>query len=186
MRYFIALEIPPESIQEIAQVQQKLKAIFPQLRLTDPQKLHLTIAFIGEQPDDFKQPLTGVLEKAAIEVSPFSVTPAYVDGFPNLHHAHIFWLGIKGDIDKLMILRERVKDGLINLGLESDERRYVPHIAIGKIDNLNLDQNKEEQLEKVITSELSPIQITAIKLFESILQHGFHQHNTLAEIPLEI
>lgn len=184
MRYFIALEIPEESVQEIAQVQQGLKQIFPQVRLTDPQKLHLTIAFIGEQPDDLKPSLIEVLEKAVTEIPPFSVTPAFIDGFPNLHHAHIFWLGIKGDIDKLMVLRERVKDGLINLGLESDDRRYVPHIAIGKTDNFQLDQEKEERLEKIISSELSPIQITSIKLIESIPQHGFHQHNTLAQVSL--
>src|SRR4051812_10209356 len=107
MRFFIALEIPDSSQAQIKLVQQELKQIIPSVRLTDPQKLHLTIAFVGEQPDDKKEELVDLLKKSAQNISPFSVTPAYIDGFPNLHHAHTFWVGVNGDIDKLMLIRER-------------------------------------------------------------------------------
>lgn len=185
MRFFIALEIPKECRQQLETVQQNLEQIIPGVRLTDNSKLHLTIAFIGERPDGLRDSLIKIIKDAVLEIPPFEITPAYIDGFPNLHHAHTFWVGVKGDIDKLMVIRERIKDGLISLGLDTEDRRYVPHIAIAKINNnFSLHKYQEAKLQEIMLNTFDPIQITAIKLFESIPEEGFHTHNTLAEIPL--
>src|SRR4051812_32128136 len=101
MRFFIALEIPEESKEELHLVQQKVTNLLPQARLTDNSKLHLTIAFIGEQPNEIRDQLLTVMHEAISEIPPFQITPAYLDGFPSLHHFRILWVGIKGDIDKL-------------------------------------------------------------------------------------
>lgn len=185
MRFFVALEIPPESRRDLEEVQEELKQLFPQIRLTDNDKLHLTIAFVGDQPDDLKKPLVNALKKAAADQASFEVTPAYIDGFPHLHTARTLWVGVKGDIDKLFVIRERVKDELVSLGLDVDERRYVPHIAVGKIHGMNLTPAQEEVLEKMMNKTFQPIRITSLKLFESVPEEGFHKHNTLAEIPLQ-
>lgn len=184
MRFFIALEIPEESKKEIETVQKKLAQLIPDIRLTNIEKIHLTIAFIGDQPEEIKEKLMEVMKNSAWGIKSFEITPAYLDGFPNLHQAHTFWVGIKGDIDKLFVLRERIKDGLEKLGLDPDEKRYLPHIAVGKINNFNLLPFQEAQLEKIMSQEFAPIKISCIKLFESIPEEGFHTHNTLAQIPL--
>lgn len=186
MRFFIALEIPESSRQELEVAQKDLKQVIPQARITNNGKLHLTIAFVGEQSDKMIGDLKEVLEKAAYEITPFQITPAYIDSFPNLHHPHTFWIGVKGDIDKLMVIRERVKDGLMDIGLDVDERRYTPHIAIAKINNnFDLSPDQEQQLQEIMSQAFSPIHINSLKLFESIPENGFHRHHTLAEIPLQ-
>ncbi|MFH0937337.1 MAG: RNA 2',3'-cyclic phosphodiesterase [Candidatus Daviesbacteria bacterium] len=184
MRFFIALEIPEESKKQLEIVQEKLRQLIPGIRLTNNEKLHLTLAFVGEQPEEMRDKLVEVIKNAVWELKAFEVAPAYIDGFPDLHHANTFWIGVKGDIDKLFIIRERVKDGLIKLGLEVDERRYVPHIAIAKVGNFELSPFQEAQFEKIMSEEYKPIKINCLKLFESIPEEGFHRHNTLAEIPL--
>jgi RNA 2',3'-cyclic 3'-phosphodiesterase len=184
MRFFIALEIPePDKIQ-LANVQKKLQALIPGIRLTNPENLHLTIAFVGEQPDDLKDHLIEIIQKAAVDIPPFIVIPAYIDGFPHLHTARVLWVGVKADVDKLYELRHHIKDGLSDLNLPVDERRFVPHIAIGKMTNFNLTPEIEKELEKIMSQEFSPITITSVKLFESIPNKGFHSHNTLAQISL--
>lgn len=185
MRFFIALEIPEDCREQLEVVQSKLEKIIPGVRLTNNDKLHLTIAFVGEQPDKLQGDLTRIIQEAVQNISPFTITPAYIDGFPNLHHAQVFWAGVKGDTDKLMVLRERIKDGLISLGLEPDERRYTPHISIAKINNsFSLQKDQEKKLQELMLDNFEPIQINSIKLFESIPEEGFHTHNTLAKIPL--
>lgn len=184
MRFFIALEIPEQSKKQILSIQEELKTLIPNIRLTDENKLHLTIAFVGEQDENLKNDLIKILTQSTKSISSFAVTPAYIDGFPNLHHARILWLGIKGDIDKLHIIRERIKDGLSDLKLETDERRYIPHIAIGKINQLKLSKTLEEKIQAMMLTSFNPIIVTSIKLFESIPNEGFHHHNTLAEITL--
>lgn len=185
IRFFIALEIPDNSKNELENVQQKLKQIIPEVRLTDPEKVHLTLAFVGEQNDSMKDNLIEVIKNAVLGISLFEVTPAYIDGFPSLHYPQVFWVGVKGDIDKLFIIREKIKDGLVKLKLTIDERRFIPHIAIAKTKkDFKLNPIQEESLQKIISVDFSPIQISSIKLFESIPEHGFHTHNTLAEIQL--
>jgi RNA 2',3'-cyclic 3'-phosphodiesterase len=184
MRFFISLEIPENSREQLAEVQNKLIQIIPSLKPTDPDKLHLTIAFVGEQPDQLKEPLIEVLNKSVDGIHPFTVTPAYIDGFPNLHHAHVVWVGVKGDIDKLFMVRERIKDGLISLKMDADERRFIPHIALGKTSSFDLIPEQELEIEKLEQLQFNPIQVTSIKLFESVPDHGLHSHNTLAEIKL--
>lgn len=184
MRFFIALEIPENSKQELADVQNKIKRILPEMHLIDPDKLHLTIAFVGEESDHLREPLVEVITKGVEGIKPFSVAPAYIDGFPSLHHARVLWIGVKGDIDKLFIIRERIKDGLTALHLDTDVRRFIPHIALGKMHNFSLSASQEFELEKIESAQFDLINVDSIKLFESIPNHGFHSHNTLAEIKL--
>lgn len=185
MRFFIALEIPSQNISQFQAIQAKLHTLIPQARITNLDKIHLTLAFIGEQPDKLKGKLVTIIQKAVEGISSFEVTPAYIDGFPNIHHPQVLWVGVKGDIDKVLLIRERIKDGLKELSVAVDERRFIPHITIAKMNNhLNINANLEEDLEKIMTENLTPIKISSIKLFESVPEGGFHKHNTLAEIQL--
>lgn len=185
MRFFIALEIPSENLAQFQAIQQALHTLIPQARLTDLGKIHLTLAFIADQPVQLKEALVRIMQSAAEGISPFGVTPAYIDGFPNIHHPQVLWVGVKGDIDRVLQIRERIKDGLTDLGLGTDLRRFIPHITIAKMNNhLNVGINLEENLEKIMTENLAPIKISSIKLFESIPSNGFHKHNTLAEVKL--
>src|SRR5687768_5004877 len=101
MRFFIALEIPSTNSPQFQAIQQALSKLIPQAKITDSDKIHLTLAFLGEQPDDFKAKLVEIIKKAAKGISPFEVTPAYIDGFPTLHNPNILWVGVKGDVDKV-------------------------------------------------------------------------------------
>lgn len=184
MRFFIALEIPSENISQFQSIQDKLSILIPQSKLTNVDKIHLTLAFLGEQDDNLKVKLVEIIQNTVKDISPFEVTPAYIDGFPNLHNPNILWVGVKGDIDRVLLIRERIKDSLANLNLPVDERRFIPHITIAKFDNLKVDRNLEVELEKIMTGAFDPIKISSIKLFESIPNIGFHYHNVLAEVKL--
>lgn len=185
MRFFIALEIPNENLAQFQSIQRSLHTLIPQSRLTSEDKLHLTLAFLGEQADDLKDQLTKIIEDAASGIFSFEVTPAYIDGFPNIHHPQVLWVGVKGDIDKVLLIRESIKDGLENLRLSVDERRFIPHISIAKLSSqINISRELEVSLEKIMTLPFDPIKIASIKLFESIPANGVHKHNPLTEVKL--
>ncbi len=184
MRFFIALEIPESNKDEIKLLQQSIKELIPDIRITDSEKLHLTLAFVGDQNQDLKNDLIDLVTQSTSGISPFTLTPGFIDGFPTLHHPEVLWIGVKGDVDKLYILRERIKDGLVKINLDIDERRFIPHIAIGKSKNLHLTEDAERQLENFMLKNFSEIPITSIKLYESVPSGDFHIHNTLAEIKL--
>ncbi len=185
MRFFIALEIPSQNLPQFQSIQSSLHTIIPQANLTALDKIHLTLAFIGEQADALEGDLTQIIKQASQNVPSFEVTPAYIDGFPNIHTPKVLWVGVKGDIDKILIIREKIKDGLGDLHLPIDERRFTPHITIAKLNSdFQINRDLEENLEKIMAVNFEPIQVSSIKLFESVPNEGFHQHNTLAEIKL--
>lgn len=184
MRFFIALEIPEESKIELERLQGRIQELIPNIRLTDPKKLHLTIAFIGEQPDTLREKLAEVIKESAQNIPAFEFTPGFIDGFPNLHKPNVIWIGVKGDVDKLYLLEERISDKLKNLNLSIQERRFVPHIALAKAKNLKLNEEIEGKLQEIGNIDLKPIKVSSIKLFESIPSQGLHKHNILAEAKL--
>ncbi len=185
MRFFIALEITNENLAQIQQIQQSLSNLIPQAKLTNPDKLHLTLAFIGEQPDYLKTHLIEVLNKAVEGISRFSITPSYINAFPNLHNPHVLWLGVNGQIDKLIIIQQRLTDNLADLHLPLDTRPFTPHITIAKLNNTTISHKTAEELRQLMNREFIPMIISSIKLFESVPEGGLHQHNTLAEIQLK-
>lgn len=184
MRFFIALEIPKENLQQFQTIQANLHTLIPQARLTALDKIHLTLAFLGEQSNILKDPLINIIRNAVFQIPTFEVTPAYIDGFPTIHQPQVLWVGVKGDVDRLFLMHERIKDGLKALNLPADERRFIPHISIAKLRSLQVDLNLERDLEKIMAESFHAIQISSIKLFESIPYEGFHKHHTLAEIKL--
>lgn len=185
MRFFIALDIPEDSKAQLRQVQESIKALIPEARLTANNKLHITIAFIGEEPNEQQSNLEQIIKEAVADIPFIELIPAYLDGFPSIHHPHTLWAGVKGDIDKLLIITDRIRDGLHKLNLQVDERRFVPHIAIAKFANYHTPEVIEKNLQTMIFGDFLPIHITSIKLYESLTDGGFHKHNTLAEIPLQ-
>jgi RNA 2',3'-cyclic 3'-phosphodiesterase len=185
MRFFIALEIPTKNLPSLQSIQQNLHTLIPQARITDLEKVHLTLAFVGEQNDDLKDSLIKVIKDSADGIPPFEVTPAYIDGFPTIHNPHVLWVGVKGDIDKILKIRERIKDGLQKLNLPVDERRFTPHITIAKTPaSFHLTHKLEVDLDKIMATPFPAIEISSIKLFESTPNEGFHSHNMLAEVKL--
>jgi len=67
MRFFIALEIPSENLAQFQAIQAKLHTLIPQAGLTDLDKIHLTLAFLGEQPDQLKDKLVQIIQKPYAE-----------------------------------------------------------------------------------------------------------------------
>jgi 2'-5' RNA ligase len=184
MRFFIALEITNENKLQLQSIAQKVGKIIPQAKLADPDKYHLTLAFIGDQPDTLKERLIETMSKAADKIPPFSVVPAYIDGFPHLHNSKVIWVGVNGDIDRLIVLQQRIQTQLADLNLPIDNRPFTPHITIAKQNSLEIDPQKQEKLQEIMQDNFDLIKISSIKLFESVPEIGFHTHRTLAEIQL--
>ena len=77
MRFFIALEIPEENKSQFQAIQENLHKLIPQAKLTSLNKIHLTLAFIGEQPETLRDQLVSLIESSVANTKPFEVIPAY-------------------------------------------------------------------------------------------------------------
>jgi len=121
MRLFVGLRPSGEFRAALSAVQSRLQAAGVAARYLDSSNLHLTLAFIGEWPENVSSVLPPVTE-------PFTLTLSGVDLFPE---AKVIWAGVKksATLDRLA---QQVREKLTAAGIPFDPKPFVPHITLGR------------------------------------------------------
>ena len=52
--------------------------------------------------------------------------------FGSLRRPQVFWAGLDGDVEPLIDLAERLADAARRLGLPVEDRRFRPHLTLGR------------------------------------------------------
>ena len=170
MRLFIAIEIPEETKRAIAEVQARLKVSGAEATWTRPEGIHLTLKFLDEVPEERISEVTAALVQAAYGRGKFHLTVAGTGVFPNERSPRVVWVGVSGELDRLMGIQLRVEEHLVRLGFQQEDRRFTPHLTLGRIKHLLLRGSWMRALESVKDITLPGFEVTAISLMKSELQ----------------
>lgn len=97
-------------------------------RRTRPDNLHLTLAFLGPQPDALLPLLRSVL--AQLSVEPMTLT---IDRLGYFARNRIAWAGMTAMPEALVTLQKTLSRELDRKGIASDNKRpYQPHITLAR------------------------------------------------------
>ena len=119
MRIFVGLR-PSESFRAaLAVLQDRLRSAGVTGRYLDPRNLHMTLAFIGEWPEN----ITPVLPQVA---HPFFIRLACAGIFPE---AKVLWAGVEKS-DALDCLAEQVRSTLREHDIPFDPKAFNPHFTL--------------------------------------------------------
>ena len=134
MRLFLAINLP-------ASVRRDIRAATAPMRdatndrhavnWLDDDHLHLTLKFLGEQPDASVGPLRAALDAAVSPHTAFTLDVGGLGAFPNLHAPRVVWMGVTPD-PKLELLQHDVERACAALGYPLDARAFRPHITLGR------------------------------------------------------
>ncbi len=129
MRLFVALDIPDEIRTKIRTFMEGVRGFAPDVRWVSPESLHLTLKFIGEQPDD----KLGALKDALATVKGEVVDVGFrsTGFFPTANSARVFWIGIEAD-PRLASLAAAVDAALEPFGIEREQRAFSPHLTLAR------------------------------------------------------
>lgn len=119
MRLFIGLEPSSAFREALKDLQDRLRRAGVNGRYLDPGNLHLTLAFIGEWPDDVTAILPPVQE-------PFPLVLSHVGIF---QRAHVLWAGVAPS-KALADLAAQVRQRLDSVGIPYDPQPFNPHITL--------------------------------------------------------
>ena len=144
VRSFIAIELPDELKLGLAQLEAQLKmSKQPWVKWVDPYSIHLTLKFLGSITVDRISEITGAMEEATQEISPFHLEVKDLGTFPNWRRVQVAWVGISGEVDKLSQLQQCLESNLARLGFAPESRPFTPHLTLARLRNqASLDERQ--------------------------------------------
>ena len=119
MRLFIAINLNETMLDSLTGTQDYLYNQNIRGNFTPEENLHITLAFIGEWPED----VTCFLPKIK---HPFSITLSHPGCFPE---AKVLWAGTEPS-EPLVRLMEQVQQNLAEAGIPFDAKKNIPHITL--------------------------------------------------------
>lgn len=170
-RIFIAVDISEEARQKVAKYISELKEKFPEIKVgwDRPEKLHLTLKFLGETDANQLENLTEIVKKIAGEISNFRLQISETGVFPSPRNARVLWLGVKGDIEIMQKINSFLEIECGKIGFKREKRIYKPHLTIARI----REPKKPKELSEIHLEnefEPAPFEVSEIVIYESKLQ----------------
>lgn len=185
MRAFIAVEIPEAIKEGMAAVQARLRSAGVDAGWSRPAGIHLTLKFLGEVGEERVPEIMQALALALIGTKRFRLCIEGVGTFPNPASARVVWLGVTGDVDKLVAVQAAVEQAVVGLGLEPDCRPYTPHLTLGRIRKIHKRDAWLKGLAAIGDFKLPGFDVTAASLIRSKLGPTGATYRELGRVSLQ-
>jgi len=133
IRTFICIELPDEIRQRLAQLQTELRRYGADVRWVRTESIHLTLKFLGDVDERSINDIAKATENACKDIAPFSISVHQTDMFPNSRRPRVLWVGVEEPEGKLELLHGKLEEELVQLGFPKEDRRFSPHLTIGRV-----------------------------------------------------
>jgi RNA 2',3'-cyclic 3'-phosphodiesterase len=121
-RFFVAIDLPDDLKARLS----TLRAAALPARWVAPEKLHLTLRFVGEIAETGAQEVDTALR--GVDAPRFPLTLAGVGHF----RRQTLWAGVQS-CPPLLSLQAQIEHGLQRAGLEGETGRFIPHIKLARL-----------------------------------------------------
>ncbi|HSM57803.1 MAG TPA: RNA 2',3'-cyclic phosphodiesterase [Candidatus Sulfomarinibacteraceae bacterium] len=168
IRAFIAIDLSEEARAVLANAGETLARRVPSgvVKWVSPQKMHLTLRFLGDTPLEKLDELFAALDRTVSAHPPFSLHLDELGCFPNRRRPRVVWVGVQGDTAQAEALRDDIEEMAAAMGWEPEQRPFRPHLTLGRV------KEKGAALDLPWGQGVAPakIAVDAVHLFESQLR----------------
>ncbi|MCX8176448.1 MAG: RNA 2',3'-cyclic phosphodiesterase [Candidatus Bathyarchaeota archaeon] len=182
VRSFISIDVTDEGlIGKIVQIQNMLKETGGDLKLVEPENLHLTLRFLGEIP-------RSLLEEVCKEISnvkfkPFKLRFKGLGVFPSLNRINVVWVGVSEGWDEVKEVAEKVNVTLKKLSLPSDKKEFSPHLTVARVKSSRNRDKIAEIVKRFSDYDFGLFIVNCVRVKKSILMSKGPQYSTIMEVP---
>jgi 2'-5' RNA ligase len=142
LRLFVSINLPDEVRQHLAKLQAEAgQSIRKCVRWTRPEQLHLTLKFLAHIDEKEVPNLRAALADACKGANRFNLEAASVGCFPRPSAPRIIWVGIIGDLDRLLPLQKQIDDATTPWK-EPENRPFTAHLTVGRVNEPNQAQRQ--------------------------------------------
>ena len=129
MRLFVALDIEQTIRERIVRFVEGVRNFAPDGRWMKPESMHVTLKFIGEQPDAAVESIRQAL--SGITATTTDISFRGYGFFPTPKSARVFWVGIDAG-PELAVLAAAIDEKLSALGIPKEDRAFSPHLTLAR------------------------------------------------------
>lgn len=166
IRSFIAVDVADkEIVQRIVALQRELLRTGADLKPVEPENLHYTLLFLGEQPKRSLDELAKRLE--SISAPCFQLELRGVGAFPREDSPRVVWIGAGKGREELAALAYKVRELAKDIAQADEE--FAPHLTIARVKG---PRNKDRVAEFIAGHKndvFGVVQVCEVKLKKSVL-----------------
>lgn len=133
LRTFIAVDLGKTIRDRIITLQETLARTGTEIKWVEPENLHVTLLFLGEVDQRQVINVCRMVQDCATKQPAFSLSVETVGCFPNERRPRVVWVGVGEGAQELCALHDALEGPLQELGYRREERRYTPHITMGRV-----------------------------------------------------
>lgn len=132
VRLFSGIELTPRVRKACSEVADRLRSLGLDARFEAPEKLHITLAFLGWVEPERTASINEALERAAHNNKPFNLTLDKLGGFPHERRPRVVWIGSRKQGAHFHALSRSVRHEFEALGF-SFNKDAVAHVTLARV-----------------------------------------------------
>lgn len=183
-RIFVAIDLSGDARSECARHVDEMRRNFPNARIgwERPEKLHITLKFLGRTDERSLAKLSDHLSQMASELSPAALRLNATGIFPNRNRPRIFWIGVDDPLSVAGAAATRIETVTRDLGFEADDRRFTPHITIGRVRD---HTTVRDAADSHLNAQIEPVEfkLDALVVYESKLLPTGSVYSVVSRFP---
>lgn len=180
MRLFLALPLPPEVLRRLGEVAAGLRARSRELKVVQPESLHLTLVFLGERESREAEEVARLLEAPELAVPRIGAALGGYGQFPPHGSPRVLYTPLREGVGQVRELQAALSGVLRGGGIRLDEetRDFSPHITVARSRE---PRNAPEGLQELFEFE-QRFTFDRLVLFQSLLRPQGAEHRPLKTV----
>jgi 2'-5' RNA ligase len=132
IRSFLAFDMESDTVlNRLATAQNLLVQTGADLKLVEPQNIHITVRFLGNITPTMVEKIFEEMKQ--VQFVPFNVQIKGLGAFPDLRYPRVVWAGITDGADQLKNVFSQLEPRLRGLGFTPDYKGFSPHLTIARV-----------------------------------------------------
>jgi 2'-5' RNA ligase len=181
MRLFVALELPGEVREALADLTARLKPLCRAAKWANPEGMHMTLKFIGHAIADADAEKFAAARMALATVesdAPVDIRYRGIGFFPDARGPNVFWCGVLASPNLAPLVAD-IEKALVPLGIPAESRAFVPHLTLARFKTSEGVAALVRAAEEFAEREFGSSRETQFHLFESKLKPGGAEHRKI-------
>ena len=176
IRLFVALSVPPSVRDTLS----RLGNGVPGARWVPPENYHLTLRFIGHVDRYVAEDVHDALSR--VEADGFDIGLKGVTWFGSKRKASAI-VACAEKSDTLLHLQRKIESACVRVGLEPEDRKFMPHITLARLKGANVDMVDRYCAERSYLTVPS-FAVNEFTLYSSFLSQSGAIYTPEADYPL--